>query len=329
MNLKHTIALVAITLLSACQSTPQSVNTNTPVIEFNPATSTVTSQETPTATPVLTVTPSALPGVSPTPEPSMTSTKPVTSNVQGSRTITIDHSSLPLFDQIPGEYIDAASKIRLMIRGASVEWNIDNGLNCLWGNFPDRRPSSCFDAHNLKYNRSNWIYQSRGNPGWIDKVNDFVTQVDQQSNNFDAFTFAFGYVDGQDFSGYPLISDPNNFETLYIDKVETLEAAHPDKIFIWWTMSLARVGFGNTQNFNAMVRQYAIEHNKTLLDIADIESYDPEGNLQTNEQGYPVIYQGYTDEKQSGHLNKAGEERMAKAIWILMARVAGWDGKAQ
>jgi len=32
-----------------------------------------------------------------------------------------DHTSIELFDQIPDEYIKAASQIRLMVRGASVE----------------------------------------------------------------------------------------------------------------------------------------------------------------------------------------------------------------
>jgi hypothetical protein len=240
--------------------------------------------------------------------------------------LIVNHESLDLFNQIPDEYITRASMIKLMVRGASVEDNIRLGLECLWGNYPDRRPSQCFDFHDLKYDPSNWDLQFRANPGWIDKVTDYITASEQQMNDYDAFTFVFGYVDGFDGTTYPEISDPDNFSKFYIDKIEELETAHPDKIFIMWTMSLARLGFENTQKFNNMVRTYASENGKILLDIADIESHDPDGTIAMNESGYEVIYQGYTNEKRSGHLNAVGSERMAKALWILMSKIAGWDG---
>jgi hypothetical protein len=250
----------------------------------------------------------------------------VTITTMNGESIIVDHNSISLLDQIPNDYIAAASKISLMVRGASVEDNINNGLDCLWGNFPTRRPAHCFDTHNLKFDRSNWSFQFRGNPGWIDKVTDFITSTEQQIQDFDAFSFSFGYVDGQDTGFYPKISDQDNFQQFYISKLEALESAHPDKIFILWTMSLARVGFDNTQKFNSMIRSYAIENRKILLDIADIEAHDPQGREITDEQNRQIIYQGYTDEKQSGHLNRDGQERMAKAIWVLMAMLAGWTG---
>jgi hypothetical protein len=32
----------------------------------------------------------------------------------------------------------------------------------------------------------------------------------------------------------------------------------------------------------------------------------------------------YTEEVVAGHLNALGKQRMAKAVWVLMARLAGW-----
>ncbi len=258
-----------------------------------------------------------------TPVPAETNTPPEESFTQTvgsteSQALIIDHRAVDLFETIPDEAIQAAAAVRLMYRHASVGDNISFGLDCLRGSFAERRPSACSSFFDLKYNRDNWSFQFRGNPGWIEKVDDFITQVELQVNEFDAFTFSLGYIDGLDGGTYPIISEPENFHNRMF--------AHPDKIFILWTMPLARLGYENTQKFNQMVRDYARQHNKILFDIADIESHDPQGNKIQNEAGYDIIYQGYTDESRAGHLNTAGRERVAKAFWYLMARVAGWEG---
>jgi hypothetical protein len=329
MRVLISLIVCLILLLSACspvqqtQSLPPTILETPVVISPEPPIrqETLTPPIEAITTPTLTLTPTPSILVSATLTPAI---EPSGTETTGGGAIVIDHTSIEQFDRIPDPYIAAASSIRLMVRGASVEDNINNGLDCLWGNFPGRRPSRCFDSYNSKYDRSNWAFQFRANPGWIDKVTDFITSTEQQIQDFDAFTFAFGYVDGQDNSNYPSISDTDNFQKLYISKLEALEAEHPDKTFIMWTMSLARVGFENTQNFNNMVRQYALKNHKLLLDIADIEAHDPQGNEITDEQGHQIIFQGYTNEEQAGHLNRDGQERMSKAVWVLMAMVAGW-----
>ena len=166
----------------------------------------------------------------------------------------------------------------------------------------------------------------RGNPGWIDKVNDFVDLVNQNADQYDVFMFLVDYADGIDNASYPKISDPDNFQTLFVDKIEALQAEHPDKLIIWTTMSMARTGFDNETSFNQMLRAYAAEHNKILFDLADIESHSPDGQPQTDGQGREILYSGYTNEAQSGHLNEVGQERVARSLWWFMARLAGWEG---
>lgn len=251
---------------------------------------------------------------------------PTQAALRSGPTILIDHTAVDGFDVIPDEQIAAAARIRYMIRESSIGVNIDQGLNCLMGNFEGRRPNSCGELFDPKYDRSNWEFQIRGNPGWIDKVNDFVEQVHLQADNFDAFSFSVGYVDGLDEGFYPRISDPENFQTLFVDKIEALEAEYPDKIFVWWTMSLSRVGSENGTKFNQMLREYTATHNKILFDLADIEAHNPDGTKVESENGYEVISPLYTNEEKSGHLNVAGRERVSRAFWYLMARLAGWEG---
>ncbi len=95
------------------------------------------------------------------------------------------------------------------------------------------------------------------------------------------------------------------------------------------------------------MRQYAIDNDKVLFDVADILSHDPDGNPcydnrdgvpydngNTSEnhpddgQNIPAICPHYTTEADGGHLGSvsAGKIRVAKAYWVLMARLAGWDG---
>jgi hypothetical protein len=248
-----------------------------------------------------------------------------TSGAQGNgQYILIDHSSVEKFSLIPDDVIADAAKLRVLFRHASVGENIRYGLECMYGNYPTRRPNSCGPFFNLKYDNRSWIFQSRGNPGWIEKVDDFVRETKTQQENFDVLMFTLGYLDGFDGMSYPVISDPDNFQTMYIDKLESLETGYPDKKFVWWTMSLAQEGHQNTTKFNEMLRSYASENGKVLVDLADIETHDLQGEPCFDKNQIPIVCSVYTDEKVSGHLNEVGRDRMAKAFWYLMARLTGW-----
>jgi hypothetical protein len=93
------------------------------------------------------------------------------------------------------------------------------------------------------------------------------------------------------------------------------------------------------------MRQYAIANQKPLFDVADILSHDPAGNPcydnrdgvpydnGNNSENYPddganrlAICPHYTTETDGGHLGSvsAGKIRVAKAFWVLMARITGW-----
>ncbi|HIP70515.1 MAG TPA: hypothetical protein EYH05_03870 [Anaerolineae bacterium] len=51
-------------------------------------------------------------------------------------------------------------------------------------------------------------------------------------------------------------------------------------------------------------------------------------NYPDDGQDTPAICPHYTTEVDGGHLGtvSAGKIRVAKAYWVLMARLAGWDG---
>jgi len=389
MNPKHAIILVAIILSSACQTTPQSVTTNTPIIEFNPASSTATPQEiptftdTPTESPPSTFTPSASPGISPTPEPSITASRSVTKTDQSGEVIIIDHTSLDLFKHIPPEYIKAARELRLLFSDRSVGQNINEALDCLAAPSWEQSAPGCrrdyfdanwnwklyvlsdltsgavpsriqFDPSPLTYNRDNWTFEFKEGV-WSDLTQDFIQVLaPTYINSKDVLTYQFSYLNVQDSDD---IADPqngffaNNPNRYDIYDLEAFIAQHPDKTFFFWTTSLARsIGTQTSQNFNDQMRQYAREHHKILFDFADIESRTDQGaacvdnrdgvqycnqvtgkceNYPSDGHDYPAICQDYTTEVDAGHLGSvsAGKIAAAKAFWVLMARIAGWDGR--
>ena len=73
---------------------------------------------------------------------------------------------------------------------------------------------------------------------------------------------------------------------------------------------------------------------KKLYWIADIELHHPDGTSCTgvdpskNPTDLIAICPEFTYEKFTGHLNAFGRVRMAKAIWITMALLAGGDGNS-
>jgi hypothetical protein len=72
------------------------------------------------------------------------------------------------------------------------------------------------------------------------------------------------------------------------------------------------------------VRNY-VTNTEILFDYADILEYNDAG--QKNPTTYEEIHPDNAGNNDS-HIGNTGELRLAKAVWVLMARVSGWDGVA-
>lgn len=249
----------------------------------------------------------------------------------------VDRHAIAQFDDIPDAYIDAAADMTLLFRHASVGDNINRGLNCLADNVTPR-PNNCdrdLDPDEIyydeKYDRSNWDFEFHSpppnpNPGWWNKVDYFIDRVNGlPSGQYDMVAYKFGYVDGDTNSNIHIhFFDPDSHMPNYTD-LAALQAAHPDKIIVWWTMGLARaIGTEPATILNNDMRAYAAANDIILMDIADIVSHTPDGQPCFH-NGYPAMCANYTNESQGGHLNSRGMLYMAKAYWVLMARLAGWE----
>jgi hypothetical protein len=215
----------------------------------------------------------------------------------GAQGIVADHTATTLAS-IPDAALGPAANLRLLLRHASVGGNINSGLDAL-------------QSQNAKYNRSRWIFQNRGNPGWQAKVDDLVAQAAAYSSSYDVLTMKFCYID----------SDASF--TYYRDKMLQLETGYPAKRFVWWTMPIETTSNAARQGFNDQVRAYARANGKVLFDIADVEAYNAAGQKGIDIYGREIMWPEWTSD--GGHLSSAGAVRVASAWWWLMARLGGWD----
>jgi len=341
------IGAIGAGLLAGCGSAPLPA---TPT-QARPAALSPTPPEQPRAT-------EARPTAPPTPPPATSTVSPT------GPVLRVDHSSIALFDSIPDAYLEAAADLSMVYIDRSVGLNISEGLDCLTAPTDEaarnhcrrtdhRNPAYSVDpavldwSHPGGYDRSRWVFLPwEGDcASWSDEVDCFLRMVEPIVDDFDVLSYQFSYLEvaaGSDIAAAPggFLSD--NPDRTDVFDLEAFEAAHPDKVFLYWTTSLARgIGTVEAEQFNDQMRLYARSHGKPLFDVADILSHDPSGNpcydnrdgvayqdenLSDDGLDLPAICPHYTTETDGGHLGSvsAGKIRVAQAFWVLMAQVAGW-----
>jgi hypothetical protein len=311
----------------------------------------------------------------------------------------VDHTSIPLFDQIPDSYLQAARNLRVLFMNRSVGVNTHDALNCLTAASYGATPVSCrrdyqyvggawqltlrfdsdvtagnvhpyilFNPSPTRYDRSNWHFflffdtwdkmatnfitglRDRAIPAMVHPTNASVS-IDPL--DYDVVSFQFSYLNVDWGSSIPefFTQLPGNYADAYdlereVDAV--LTPATPPRVFVYWTTSLARgIGTDASTEFNHRMRQWCASNDKILFDFADIISHDMQGNeCYDNRDGVayqtpsgsasenhpddgldiPAICQEKTTEADGGHLSTAqGLVSVAKGLWVLHARLAGWN----
>jgi hypothetical protein len=220
--------------------------------------------------------------------------------------VIIDHTSINQFDQIPDNYISTAANTRLFIRHASVGTQLgynqsDSGLNML-------------QSQNSKYNRRNWDFQGRGNEGWQWKINDFALAAEENAATTDVMMTKLCFIDDD--------VDAQSF----IRQISQIEAQYPTKKIVWWTIPIMTEGSVGRDSFNRQIREYVQANNKILFDVADIESHNASGVSLKDNSGLEVMDASISSD--GGHFNDEGKLRMAKAFWVMMAKISGWESSS-
>lgn len=214
------------------------------------------------------------------------------------------------------------------------------------------------------YGRSNWHYYTWpqvGDPSmqvqctastgmWFGYAECFEQWATGVLDKYQVLSFQTSYLEVENNSsiadqpGGFFWDNPNRYD---VYDLQAFVAQHPDHVFIYWTTSLARsIGTPVSASFNEQMRQYAIVNGFPLFDVADILSHTPDGtpcydnrdgipydnghqseNYPDDGLDIPAICPHYTTETDGGHLGSVstGAIRVAKAFWVLMAQIAGWQ----
>ncbi len=270
----------------------------------------------------------------------------------------IDHRAVALFDQIPDEYLREAEKIRMVFFDRSVGWNISSGLDCLAAPSWAASPSHCRryftsqvvcapdpNSNQVKTytgrdsvipsairfpggnDRSNIEFVLSEGAYWYEELQYFLDQVPQYADR-QIITYGHNYLQVTDTSNIADVYFDPNFDGPNLYQLVALEEQYPDKTFVYWTTSLARnIGTDVSRRFNEQMREWARTNNRILYDLADILSHTPDGNACLSDSGNPVICCEYTTESEGGHLGavSAGKLQAAKAMWVMLAQLAGWQ----
>lgn len=247
---------------------------------------------------------------------------------------TIGHDNLNA-DNIPLTVLDDIRTMDVYFEHASVGHNIMNGLLTLAGTDHIRYDFVHGETDTTLDNASDeigtvipaWFVAHDGfgdnwrdNPGFALKLSGFNSRL--RDNDFaaalDVAMFKFCYIDDDG------ITDPQTSFNSVRSVMDGLEADYPGTTFVWFTMPI-EIESGTDANraaFNELMRAYCSANGKWLFDIADIESYSPDGVHQIDVDGIEFLSADYAEE--DSHLNAVGQERVARAWWVLLAKIRGW-----
>jgi len=121
----------------------------------------------------------------------------------------------------------------------------------------------------------------------------------------------------------------------YLDSITVLETEYPGVVVIYMTNNAQATGSSGHNRFlrNEQIRQHCLAGNRVLFDFADLDSwwFDPvaeEWEHETYEYDGDTVNVEHPQfhGNQAGHTTYESCEQKGKAVWWMMARLAGWSG---
>jgi hypothetical protein len=241
---------------------------------------------------------------------------------QAADDIIIDHNAVDAA-VIPQAWLDQARVLATFFNHKSIGNNILDGIADLQSQNPGRYSISVQSSNGTSPGINHYQAGSNGAP--LTKIDGFAAQV-KDGHDTGMLKFCTGDC--------PCIQGDTPIDQVwaaYRDMMIAEQAEHPGTVLVWWTWPLIANNHSRAYcneelaEFNDAVRAYIAANGGVLFDIADIESHDPGGN-PVDYEGWEAAYPDYTSD--GAHLNETGRQRVARAMWWLLARVAGWDDAA-
>jgi uncharacterized protein YjdB len=261
--------------------------------------------------------------------------------------IVADHTVVDKYDDIPQYYIDQVKKMLLVVAGESHALGYMRGMTGLESLNPVYNVSytatpEAYTTQHLRISKTTWgdvnnetgWLNGYGEEDWyktalaVSRTKAGISYYASQGIPVSAFGFGWCY-DGAERDMGPYLDATQQ----YIDYC----AANAINTKVFFTTGPAERlnAEGETGYYKYLaheaIRSY-VRSNTTriLFDYADILCYDDDGSgpptATWNGHTFPVITSANSIPEGPGHISPAGELRIAKAMWWMLARMAGWDG---
>jgi hypothetical protein len=252
--------------------------------------------------------------------------------------LTINHSALEQFDQIPDEYIEAVKDMVVVYTGGSHGRQIPCGLlelekiNSKYavtigqeGLPPEGQGLRVSRSLRTQYN--SWKTSINYDDFWYDEAaRDNVRRtLDYHKNNgthVDVIVYTWCWH-------LRTWSETQVKEYLSAFS-DILEAEYPNTTFVYMTDTSDRC-YENRWLRHQQIRAYVNNHNKVLFDFGELETWSAAGQQRESCGTYPYMDDDWKGsfpacELGDGHINQAGTLMKAKAFWVMLAKLAGWGG---
>ncbi len=263
--------------------------------------------------------------------------------------INADHSVVELYDDIPQQWIDSVKKMWLSYPGESHSEGIRAGLLALEAFDPTYAVSviesgtpEAYTALNLRASRATWG-DYNNETGWIYSYGEedwFINEIAIErtkagiaycnSHDLTIGAFGFGWCWDESFTD---MTDYIAATKSYIDYC----ANSIDTKILFTTGPVDDINASGETGYLKYLAYETIrdtvdnDPTRILFDYADILCYDS-GNETPNTTTwnghlYPIITEtNLIPIVGSYHISEAGALRLGKAMWWMLARIAGWDG---